>query len=64
MGPELKYAIKMGFKTTNNEAEYEAVLAGLAIALELGTHSVEMRNDSNVIVGHIQGEYKAKDERM
>jgi hypothetical protein len=28
---ELRYAIKIGFKTTNNEVEYEAVLAGLAI---------------------------------
>jgi hypothetical protein len=28
-GQELKYAIRMGFKATNNEAKYEVVLVGL-----------------------------------
>jgi ribonuclease HI len=30
------------FKTTNNEAEYEAVIAGLGMALELGAESAEV----------------------
>ena len=63
-GQELRYAIRMGFKTTNNESEYEAVLAGLAITIELGVQNVEMRSDSNVKVGHVRGEYEAKEERM
>jgi ribonuclease HI len=61
---ELKYAIRFGFKTTNNEAEYEVVVAGLAMAQEFGAENVGMRSNSKVIVGYIQGEYKAKEERM
>jgi ribonuclease HI len=54
----------MEFRTTNNEAEYEAVMAGLGLALELGAEFVEVRSDSQVIVGHIQGKFEAKGERM
>jgi ribonuclease HI len=41
--------------TTNNEAEYEAVLAGLSIAREMGERKIEIRSDSQVVVSHIQG---------
>jgi hypothetical protein len=44
--------------------EYEAVIAGLEMALELGPDSVEVRSDSLVIVGHIRGEFEAKGEKM
>jgi ribonuclease HI len=63
-GDELSSSLKLEFKTTNNEAEYEAVVAGLGLALELGADNVELRSDSQVIVGHINGEYEAKGERM
>jgi ribonuclease HI len=61
---EIKYAIKMGFKATNNEAEYEAVVAGLTIAHDLGARNVEVRTDSRVIAGQILEEYEAKGEKM
>ena len=54
----------MDFATTNNEAEYEAVLAGLGIAKDLGAKNLEVRSDSQVIVGHIQGDYEARGEKM
>lgn len=41
-GREFKYAIRMRFRATNNEIEYEAVIAGLTIASELGTESIEI----------------------
>jgi ribonuclease HI len=63
-GDELSSSLRLEFKTTNNEAEYEAVMAGLELALELGADSVEMRSDSQVIVGHIKGEFEAKGEKM
>ena len=50
---ELSSSLRLGFKTTNNEAEYEAVIAGLGMALELGTESMEIQSNSQVIVGHI-----------
>lgn len=52
-GQELEYAIRMGFKTTNNKAEYEVVITGLAIAWKLGAQNIKVRNDSKVITGQI-----------
>jgi ribonuclease HI len=56
----LKGSLKLEFKTTNNEAEYEAVIAGLGLALELGAKSMEVWSDSQVIVGHVRESLKRK----
>jgi ribonuclease HI len=63
-GEELNGSFRLEFKTTNNEAEYEAVIAGLGLALELGAKFIEIQSDSQVIVGHIRGEFEANGERM
>jgi ribonuclease HI len=63
-GEELNGSLRLEFRTTNNEAEYEAVIAGLRLALELGAKSVEVRSDSQVIIGHIMGEFEAKGDKM
>jgi ribonuclease HI len=63
-GEELNNSLRLEFRTTNNEVEYEAVIAGLGLAFELGAESVEVRSDSQVIVGHIRGEFEAKGEKM
>ncbi|XP_059446338.1 uncharacterized protein LOC132177877 [Corylus avellana] len=63
-GRELKSSLRLEFKTTNNEAEYEAVIAGLGLAQELEAELVEVRSDSQVIVGHIRGEFEAKSTNM
>ena len=52
-GEELGSSLSLEFRTTNNEAEYEAVIVGLRMALKLGTESVKIQSDSQVIVGHI-----------
>jgi ribonuclease HI len=46
--------------TTNNVAEYRAVLLGLELARELGATSVEIVNDSQLIARQIGGQYKVK----
>jgi hypothetical protein len=62
-GEELSSALRLEFRTTNNEAEYEAIIAGLILALKLGAESVEVWSDSQIIVGHIRGEFEAKGEK-
>jgi ribonuclease HI len=57
-------SLKLEFKTTNNEAKYEAVIAGLGVALEMGAELVEVKSNFQMIAGHIKGEFKAKGERM
>jgi len=37
-GQEFGFAIKLNFVTTNNKAEYEAVIAGLALSREMGAY--------------------------
>ena len=61
---ELSSSLRLKFKTTNNEAEYEAVIASLKMALELAAKSMDVWSDSQVIVGHIRGEFEAKGEKM
>ena len=42
----MEYAIRIGFKVTNNEAEYEALLTELKVATELRVESLDAFNDS------------------
>lgn len=50
--------------TTNNQAEYQAVLLGLRRALELGATSVEVVADSELLVRQANGEYKVKNPEI
>ena len=45
---------------TNNEAEYQAVIAALQMASKLGAESVELRSDSEWLVRQVNGQYKVK----
>jgi ribonuclease HI len=47
-------------ETTNNVAEYKAVLLGLELARELGARRVEVVNDSELVSRQIEGRYKVK----
>jgi ribonuclease HI len=50
--------------TTNNVAEYKAVLLGLAGALAQGVTSVEVRADSELLIRQLKGEYRVKSEGL
>ena len=54
----------MEFAATNNDAEYEAVIAGLELALEIGVGSLCLHSDSQLIVNQILGEFQARGERL
>ena len=49
---------------TNNVAEYRALLAGLARALELGVTAIEVRMDSELVVRQMCGVYRVKNEGL
>ena len=49
---------------TNNVAEYRALLAGLAKALELHVPEVEVVSDSELMVKQMSGEYRVKNEAL
>jgi len=50
--------------TTNNVAEYRALIAGLELALERGIAELDVYLDSKLVVSQVLGEWKIKDERL
>ncbi|XP_077242631.1 uncharacterized protein LOC143883162 [Tasmannia lanceolata] len=66
-GPDsfaLDYALRFGFRASNNEAEYEALLAGMNLAVQTGAQRLKAYCDSQLVANQIQGIYEARDERM
>ncbi len=51
-------------KTTNNVAEYRALLLGIELARAHGATEVELVGDSQLIVRQVRGEYRVKDETL
>ena len=50
--------------TTNNVAEYRALVDGLRRASELGVSELEVVSDSELIVKQMRGEYRVKNEAL
>ena len=63
-GDKLKYAARLQYQTTNNKAEYEALLKGLELAKSLGVESVVVQGDSYLIINQVNGMCEAKKDRM
>uniref|UniRef100_A0A2N9IZX2 RNA-directed DNA polymerase n=1 Tax=Fagus sylvatica TaxID=28930 RepID=A0A2N9IZX2_FAGSY len=61
---KFEYAIQLRFRATNNEAEYEALLAGLKLSKKMGVKNLTVKSDSQLVVGQIKGEYEAREDRM
>ena len=59
-GAELLRRARLLGKTTNNVAEYEAVLLALWLCRELGAREVILRLDSELVVRQVDGSYKVK----
>ena len=63
-GIDIEYALRFGFHTSNNEAEYEAVIASLNLAHSLEVDQLEVYSDSQLVVRQIEDTYEAKSENM
>jgi ribonuclease HI len=50
--------------TTNNQAEYLAVIAGLEKAISLGARRVTIKSDSELVVKQLNGQYKIKNAAL
>jgi ribonuclease HI len=48
--------------STNNQAEYEAILKGLQILQEVKAESVEIFGDSQIVINQLIGLYECKDD--
>ncbi|XP_030941575.1 uncharacterized protein LOC115966483 [Quercus lobata] len=63
-GIRLEHSFRLGFRASNNEVEYETLLAGLRVILDMGAWEVEIYSDSQLVVSQVQGSFKARDSRM
>ena len=63
-GIDIEYALRFGFHASNNEAEYEAVIAGLNLPHSLEVDQLEVHSDSQLVVRQIEDTYEAKSEKM
>ena len=63
-GEELKYVLQIHFESTNNMAEYEALLHGLRIAKEIGIKHIVCCGDSDLVAQQIAGTWQARNSVM
>ncbi|GJZ77571.1 reverse transcriptase domain-containing protein [Tanacetum coccineum] len=60
-GAEFTYAMRFRFEATNNEAEYEALIAGLRIAEQMGVKNLQAHVDSRLMANQVNDSYIAKE---
>nr|GFB68831.1 reverse transcriptase domain-containing protein [Tanacetum cinerariifolium] len=57
-GVEFTYALRFQFAASNNEAEYEALIAGLRIATQIGVKNIQANVDSKLVANQVLGTLK------
>ncbi|GKE85485.1 reverse transcriptase domain-containing protein, partial [Tanacetum coccineum] len=62
-GTEYSYALRLNFANSNNDAEYEALLAGLRIATKIKVEKMHALVDSKLVANQVEGSYEAKGEK-
>ena len=60
----IEQEVQLGFSATNNESEYEAMVAGLELALAMGADNLSVQSDSQLVVGQVSAEFESRDPRM
>lgn len=60
----IEQALIFRFKVSNNQAEHEALIARLELAKDLGIESLQCRTDSQLVEGHMNGNFQVKDEQL
>jgi len=61
---KLEKSLQLGFRASNIEEEYEALIAGLKVARNLGAKEVEIFSDSRLVVSQTEGSFEARDHHM
>ena len=56
--------VRLDFPTTNNEAEYEVLVAGLDLAKAAGAARVVLYYDFQVVTNQVNGDYKCRGKIM
>ncbi|XP_057444368.1 uncharacterized protein LOC130736570 [Lotus japonicus] len=60
----LEQFLRFQFKASNNQAEYEALIAGLKLAIEVQIDSLLVRTDSLLVANQVNGEFQVKEPAL
>ncbi|XP_074283429.1 uncharacterized protein LOC141607979 [Silene latifolia] len=60
----MPYAFTLTQLCTNNMAEYQALILGLQMAIEIGVRDMDIYGDSKLVVNQVLGEYEVKKEDL
>ncbi|GKA54669.1 reverse transcriptase domain-containing protein [Tanacetum coccineum] len=63
-GKEYTYVLRFEFETTNNKAEYEALIAGLRIAKEMQIQELAVFVDSQLVPNQVKGLFEARKQTI
>jgi ribonuclease HI len=64
LGVHMEYMVRLHFLASNIAAEYEALINSLRIAVELGIKRLEIRGDSELVVGQVMKDKNCVDPKM
>jgi ribonuclease HI len=64
LGKHLRYLLRLHFPASNNVAEYEALVNGLRIAIELGVRRLDARGDSQLVIDQVMKNSQCRDPKM
>jgi ribonuclease HI len=64
LGKHLRYVLRLHFPASNNVAEYEALVNGLRIAIELGVRRLDARGDSQLVIDQVMKNSHCRDLKM
>jgi ribonuclease HI len=64
IGKHVCYMLRLHFTASNNVAEYEALVNGLCIAVELGVRRLDARGDSQLVIDQVMKNSQCRDKKM
>jgi ribonuclease HI len=64
LGKHLRYVLRLHFPASNNVAEYEALVNGLRIAIELGVRRPDARGDSQLVIDQVMKNSHCRNPKM
>ena len=63
-GEVIEHAIRLDFPASNNEVEYEAIIAGLDLVISVSSGKIIIRSDFQLVVSQVNDEYETRDQHM
>jgi ribonuclease HI len=64
LGEHVRYVLRLHVPASNNVDEYEALVNGLCIAVELGVRRVNTRGDSQLVIDQVIKNSHCRDQKM